>query len=110
LTEVKNNLASEISYGQQKLLTIGCCLANNADTLLIDEPVAGIDKDNYFRIIDLIIELKNEGKTIIQIEHNHKFIESLSDKIWFIYNGKANAFDDYQHFINDNFVKQIYLN
>jgi len=51
LSEKQNELAGEISYGQQKLLTIGCCIANNADLLLIDEPVAGIDKDNRLKII-----------------------------------------------------------
>ena len=44
LSEKRNELAGEISYGQQKLLTIGCCIANDAGLLLFDEPVAGIDK------------------------------------------------------------------
>ncbi len=110
LKEVENNLASEISYGQQKLLTIACCLANNARLLLLDEPVAGIDKDNYTRIYNLIIELKNEGRTILQIEHNHKFVESLSDGIWFLNAGKATFFEHYKAFINNNVVKDIYLN
>lgn len=109
LTEVKNSLAGNISFGQQKLLTIGCCLSNSADTILIDEPVAGIDKDNYQRIYDLIIKLKNEGKTILQIEHNHGFIEPLSDIIWFINSGQAIRFDNYVSFINNDFVKSTYL-
>jgi ABC-type branched-subunit amino acid transport system ATPase component len=110
LKSVENNLAGEISYGQQKLLTIGCCLANDADILLLDEPVAGIDKDNYQRIFNLIQKLKSEGKTIIQIEHNHAFIESLSDKLWFLYGGEAKSFDNYQQFVNDSIVKHNYLN
>ena len=44
LSEKRDELAGEISYGQQKLLTLGCCIANDADLLLIDEPVAGIVK------------------------------------------------------------------
>jgi len=107
---VADNLAGEISYGQQKLLTIGCCLANDAELLLLDEPVAGIDKDNYTRIYDLILELKNEGKTILQIEHNHGFVEQLSDGIWFLNDGKASYFDQYKEFINDTLVKETYLN
>lgn len=110
LENVKDNLAGEISYGQQKLLTIGCCIANDAQLLLLDEPVAGIDKDNYIRIYDLIIQLKKEGKTIIQIEHNHKFVESLSDGILFLHDGKSNFFENYQTFINNNEVKKLYLN
>jgi branched-chain amino acid transport system ATP-binding protein len=108
LKEVQDYLAGEISYGQQKLLTIGCCLANNADLLLLDEPVAGIDKDNYQRIYELIIELKKEGKTIIQIEHNHSFVESLSDTIWFLNAGQASVFSDYPSFITNPIVKANY--
>lgn len=110
LKQVENNLAGEISYGQQKLLTIGCCLANDAQLLLLDEPVAGIDKDNYTRIFDLILELKNEGRAILQIEHNHSFVESLSDGIWFLNAGKAFPFENYKDFINNPIVKKTYLN
>lgn len=110
LQQVENNLAGEVSYGQQKLLTIGCCLANDAQLLLLDEPVAGIDKDNYIRIYDLILELKNEGRTILQIEHNHNFVESLSDGIWFLNAGKAFHFENYEAFIKNPIVKEAYLN
>jgi len=41
LSEKRNELAGEISYGQQKLLTIGCCIANNADLLLIGRTSSG---------------------------------------------------------------------
>ncbi|MCX6232940.1 MAG: ATP-binding cassette domain-containing protein [Bacteroidetes bacterium] len=110
LKEVVNNKAGEISYGQQKLLTIGCCLANDAKLLLLDEPIAGIDRDNYIRISKLIKELKNEGKTILQIEHNHNFIKELSDKIWFLNEGKAFLFESFAAFINDKKVIEFYLN
>ncbi len=76
-----NELAGEISYGQQKLLTIGCCIANNADLLLIDEPVAGIDKTNFIKIITLIQQLKASGKTILQIEHHPDYIYETSDYV-----------------------------
>jgi len=82
LQEKRNELACEISYGQQKLLTIGCCIANNADLLLIDEPVAGIDKDNLSKITDLIRQLKQESKTILQIEHNNDYVTATSDQIF----------------------------
>ena len=81
LTEKSNDLAGEISYGQQKLLTIGCCIANDAGLLLIDEPVAGIDKDNRLKIIQLVKQLKQKGKTILQIEHHPDYISETSDHV-----------------------------
>ncbi len=87
LSEKREELAGEISYGQQKLLTIGCCIANNADFLLIDEPVAGIDKYNQKIIAELICALKNEGKTILQIEHNTAYIEETSNHVLYLEKG-----------------------
>lgn len=109
LTDLSNEPAGKISYGQQKLLTIGCCIANDAEILLLDEPVAGIDKDNYIRIYNLLIDLKKEGKTIVQIEHNYEFIEGLSDGIYFLHSGKTIFFDNYDSFKNSDLVKEEYL-
>jgi branched-chain amino acid transport system ATP-binding protein len=81
LTEKRNEPASELSYGQQKLLTIGCCIANDADLLLIDEPVAGIDATNRLKIIKLVNQLKKKGKAILQIEHHPSYIAETSDYI-----------------------------
>lgn len=108
LVGVKDSLAGEISYGQQKLLTLGCCISNDAQLLLLDEPVAGIDKENYQLILELILGLKNEGRTILQIEHNHEYIKSLSDGIWFLNQGQAVFFKDYESFKADATVKEMY--
>lgn len=88
LVNKAESLAGAISYGQQKLLTLACLVANNASIMLIDEPVAGIDKHNIFRIIDLVKDLKQEGKTIIQIEHNLDYIDQTSDCILKMEKGK----------------------
>ena len=108
LHEETNSLAREISYGQQKLLTMGCCIANDAELMLLDEPVAGIDSKNYEHIVDLILQFKQEGKTILQIEHNTVFIEELSDVVLFIDKGIITRFKDYNEFKNDKTVQQAY--
>lgn len=109
LSELADSLAGNISYGQQKLLTVGCCIANDAELLLLDEPVAGIDEDNYKRIFNLLSDLKRKGKTIIQIEHNHQFVEELSDGIYFLHRGKATFFENYASFQNNDIVAKEYL-
>ena len=111
LTSEKGSLADEISYGQQKLLTIGCCLANNSEVLLLDEPIAGIDKDNYIKIKSLLDSvIKEQNKYILQIEHNLDFIKETSNQIIFLIAGKDFVFEDYNSFINDENVKSFYLN
>lgn len=98
LSGVKDHLGGEISYGQQKLLTLGCCLANDADLLLLDEPVAGIDTENFEKIVNLIKKLKEQGKTILQIEHRHDYVEMLSDGIWFLKEGHTKFFERYEKY------------
>lgn len=75
-------LASDLSYGQQKLLTLGCCLANDPKLLLLDEPIAGIDEKNKIIIKGIIQKLKNNGITILQIEHDLEYIAETSDLIF----------------------------
>ena len=88
LSHQRDTPAGELSYGQQKLLTLGCCIANNAELLLIDEPVAGIDKDNFKKITALVRELRDSGKTILQIEHHPGYIEETSDCVYWMEGGR----------------------
>jgi ABC-type branched-subunit amino acid transport system ATPase component len=111
LTQEKDSLADEISFGQQKLLTIGCCLSNNSEVLLLDEPIAGIDKDNYQKIKSLIEQLSKEAnRYILQIEHNLDFIKETSNFLVFLDAGKESVFDNYYSFSKDENVKRTYLN
>lgn len=109
LEDVGNNFAGEISYGQQKLLTLACCIANDAELLLLDEPVAGINPNYRNKIKDLIVQLKAEGKTILLIEHNTEFLEQVSDKLFFLNEGSLMEFENYNSFKNNSMVHEAYL-
>lgn len=104
-----NSKASDLSYGQQKLLTLGCCFANNAELLLLDEPVSGINKEYREKIIQISKELKKTGKTILFIEHHQEFIEAVADKLFFMSKGVIKEFLDYKTLKNDQEVKESYL-
>jgi ABC-type branched-subunit amino acid transport system ATPase component len=58
LADKANELAGELSYGQQKLLTLACCLATKARILLLDEPVAGVHPEMVEKILGLLSELR----------------------------------------------------
>ena len=70
LGDKTNDPAEDLSYGQQKLLSIVCCLAADAKLLLLDEPVAGIAPQMIETILKVIQELPKLGKSVILIEHN----------------------------------------
>ena len=109
LGEVQNSLAAEISYGQQKLLTLACCVANGATLLLLDEPVAGIQPEYRNKIATLIKQLKEQGKTILLIEHNTDFIADISDHIFFLHEGKISNFDNMETLRKNQEVLNAYL-
>jgi ABC-type branched-subunit amino acid transport system ATPase component len=49
-------LAGELSYGEQKLITLACCLATEAGILLLDEPVSGVHPEMALRVEDEVLE------------------------------------------------------
>lgn len=84
LAEKFNVPASDLSYGQQKLLSLVCCLASGTDLLLLDEPVAGIAPAMIEKILSIINELPKQGKTIVIIEHNMDAVTQVCDNVIFM--------------------------
>lgn len=109
LNDVKNSFGAEISYGQQKLLTLACCVANGASLLLLDEAVAGIQPEYRKKITLLIKQLKEQGKTILLIEHNTDFISDVADKIFFLHEGIISTFENIETLRKDKQVMEAYI-
>jgi len=109
LGDVKNSLAAEISYGQQKLLSLACCVANGAMLLLLDEAVAGIQPEYRNKIAMLIKQLKEQGKTILLIEHNTDFIADVADKFFFLHDGEISTFENMETLRKDKQVMEAYI-
>ncbi len=75
------HLAGALSYGQQKLLTLACCLATEADLLLLDEPVSGVNPSMIEKMLALMTQLAANGKTILFIEHNLEVVMQACDHV-----------------------------
>ncbi len=107
--DVAKSKAGEISYGQQKLLTLACSIANSGDLLLLDEPVAGVNPAFQLKISDLIKKIQKSNKTILIIEHNIEFVASISDEIFFLNKGKISRYKDYKDLQKDDNVREAYV-
>jgi ABC-type branched-subunit amino acid transport system ATPase component len=81
LEDKKNDLAENLSYGQQKLLSIACCLAAEPELLMLDEPVSGVQPEMVEKIETVIQELIRQKKTIFLIEHDIDFVLRVSDTV-----------------------------
>jgi ABC-type branched-subunit amino acid transport system ATPase component len=84
LLDMAETLAEDLSYGQQKLLSLVCCLAGGSDLLLLDEPVAGIAPDMTESILLLIRTLATNGRSVLLIEHNLDAIMQICDRVIFM--------------------------
>ena len=109
IEDVADNKAKDISYGQQKLLNMACCLASNASVWLLDEPVAGVNPAYREKLSEVIRQQKSTGRTILLIEHNSDFIESVADEILFLNKGIISHFSSYESFRKDADVKNAYV-
>lgn len=79
LTGKESQLAGSLSLGEKKLLSISMLLMNDAQLLLLDEPFSNVNSNTIERMSESLYEVKNNGKTIIMIEHKIKFARAISD-------------------------------
>jgi branched-chain amino acid transport system ATP-binding protein len=81
IAHLKDELASNLSYGQQKLLDFGMVLMPRPELVLLDEPTSGVEMEMRERIMDHIQELNKQGQTFVVIEHNMDVVMNLCERI-----------------------------
>ena len=92
IAHVKNSLAKNLSYGQQKLVDLGMVLMSDPSVVLLDEPLAGVNPTLGKEIIDHILELVREKScAVLIIEHNAKIMLDICDRIVVLNEGRKIA-------------------
>ena len=88
---LKESLASNLSYGQQKLLDFGMALMSDPQLILLDEPMAGVNPTMIKNLVGHILELNARGYTFVVIEHNMEVVMSLCRRIVVLSQGERIA-------------------
>lgn len=102
-------VASNLSYGDQRRLEIARALATEPKLLLLDEPAAGMNPKETANLMELIKRIRDIGITVVIIEHDMKVVMEISDRIVVLDYGKKIAEGNTQEIRNDPKVIQAYL-
>lgn len=87
LEGAENKRIKSYSFGMKKKICIAQALLGNPQLIILDEPTSGVDPESAIKIRELILKLKNEGKTILLTSHNLEEIEKVSDRVAILSNG-----------------------
>jgi branched-chain amino acid transport system ATP-binding protein len=100
--------AGLLSYAEQRALEIGITIAGGADVILLDEPTAGMNRNEADRAVALIRQV-TEGKTLIMVEHDMNVVFDLADMVTVLVYGRIIASDVPTKVRVDAQVREAYL-
>jgi branched-chain amino acid transport system ATP-binding protein len=100
--------AGVLSYGKHRSLEISMALATDPELVMLDEPTAGMSRDETHHAVDLIRRL-TEGKTLVIIEHDMDVVFSLADRITVLHYGQILATGPPDEIRKNQAVKDAYL-
>jgi len=100
--------AGVLSYGKHRSLEISMALATDPDLVMLDEPTAGMSRDETHHAVELIRRL-TEGKTLVIIEHDMDVVFSLADRITVLHYGQILATGPPGEIRQNQAVKDAYL-
>jgi general L-amino acid transport system ATP-binding protein len=109
-----NKFPGQMSGGQQQRVAIARALTMNPKVMLFDEPTSALDPEMVKEVLDTMVDLANEGMTMLVVTHEMGFAREVADRIVFMDEGQiiemntpSNFFADAQHARTRLFLSQI---
>mgnify|MGYP000538859959 CR=1 FL=1 len=109
LQEREKNLGSQLSGGEQQMLTIARTLMTNPDLLLLDEPSEGLAPLIVALLADMIIRIRAEGVTVLLAEQNLHFCAKVADRGYVIDKGSVKYEGKMSDLLGNEEIKEKYL-
>lgn len=100
--------AADLPYGRKRALEIAVTMALDPDTLLLDEPTAGMGREDLAPVVKLIQRIAKD-RTVLMVEHNLSVVKDLSDTITVLEHGEVLAEGDYDSVSANPAVVEAYM-
>lgn len=99
---------SDVAYGDKRMLEIAMAMAQKPKLLLLDEPLAGLSKEERVRVSGLVASIPRET-TVVMIEHDMDTALELAEKLLVLHYGKVIVDGDRDDVVHDERTKEVYL-
>jgi branched-chain amino acid transport system ATP-binding protein len=109
LSEVKAIPAKDLTLASQKRLEIAAALATKPELLLLDEIMAGLNPAEVSEAMELVTKIRENGITIVMIEHVMKAIMNMCERIMVLHHGEKIAEGTPQEIATSKKVVEVYL-
>jgi len=109
LGDLRNELASTLSGGQQRLLEFARVLMRDPQVILLDEVTAGVHPTLRQVILDAITRLRSEGRSFLVIEHDMELVRAVCERVIVMDAGQVVAHGSFDEIAADKSVVEAYL-
>lgn len=104
-----DEVAKNLSHGEQQRLELGIALAGDPDLLLLDEPTAGMSVKERSETEQLLRRIKRADQSILIVDHDLDFVKRFSNRITVLHNGVVIKSGTTEDISNDENVRKAYL-
>jgi len=109
LASLAHRPAASLSHGDKRKLELAILIAGEADVLLLDEPMAGVNSEDVAGLTTLIAGLHADGRTVLMVEHHMPVVLGLAQRVAVLHHGQLLACGDPDSVIADQTVQDAYL-
>jgi general L-amino acid transport system ATP-binding protein len=101
IAEQADKFPNQLSGGQQQRVAIARALCKSPDIMLFDEPTSALDPEMIGEVLDVMIGLAKEGKTMVCVTHEMGFARKVADRVIFMDGGQIVEENDPETFFNN---------